>query len=67
VLLHSNAAQYAAADATTAAVAHASASAVCACLANLLFLQGWSPERAKRFGAALLPAIYEVLPSLRAQ
>ncbi|WIA12468.1 hypothetical protein OEZ85_012503 [Tetradesmus obliquus] len=30
-------------------------------------VQGWSPERAKRFGAALLPAIYEVLPTLRAQ
>jgi hypothetical protein len=30
-------------------------------------LQGWSPERAKRFGAALLPAVYEMLPTLRAQ
>jgi hypothetical protein len=30
-------------------------------------VQGWSPERAKRFGAALLPAVYEVLPSLRSQ
>jgi hypothetical protein len=30
-------------------------------------LQGWSPERAKRFGAALLPAVYEVVPTLRTQ
>jgi hypothetical protein len=30
-------------------------------------LQGWSPERAKHFGAALLPAVYEMLPMLRAQ
>jgi hypothetical protein len=28
-------------------------------------LQGWSPERAKSFGASMLPAIYEVLPLLR--
>ncbi|KAF6262183.1 peptidase M14, carboxypeptidase A [Scenedesmus sp. NREL 46B-D3] len=30
-------------------------------------VQGWSPERARLFGAALLPAVYEVLPSLRPQ
>lgn len=33
-------------------------------LPNLL-MQGWSPQRAKSFGAAMLPAIYEVLPLLR--
>eukprot|EP00878_Enallax_costatus_P010763 GHUV01011240.1.p1 GENE.GHUV01011240.1~~GHUV01011240.1.p1 ORF type:complete len:336 (+),score=49.72 GHUV01011240.1:1466-2473(+) len=27
--------------------------------------QGWSPERSKRLGAAMLTAVYEILPSLR--
>ena len=28
-------------------------------------VHGWSPERAKRFGASILGPIYEVLPNLR--
>ena len=28
-------------------------------------VSGWSPERAKRFGASLLGPIYDVLPILR--
>lgn len=37
-----------------------------ACLLPAL-LQGWSPQRAKKLGGAMLTAVLEVLPQLRAQ